>query len=159
MQDSQLKPTSCALQILKDTCNFIQIGLPPLLSVQMVKKQIFDAAQKTPRWSEVSGEPQSNNVKNGKVKTRFFQQPPPSAVNTPTSKNLGRAITEFLLHLFQSHTFSGSLIHPLHRNVSGAETAGVMHEHRTRDGSNNPDYGFPTERLQEPPPSPVTGDH
>lgn len=107
----------------------------------------------------MSGEPQSKNVKNGKVKTRFFQQPPPSALNTPTSKNLGRAITAFPLHPFLSHTFSGSLIDPLHHNVSGAETAGVMHEHGTRDGSHHRDDGFPTARLQEPLPSPVTGDN
>lgn len=120
----------------------------------------------------MSGELQSSNAKNGKVKTVFFLQPSHSALNTPASNNLARATSECLLHLFLPPTFSASLTHPLGRKVFQAET--VLCDTRAQDkrgrvshteacrsyaAANNCNYGFPTEHAEEWFPYLITGSH
>lgn len=145
LHGSLLKSTNFALQILKETYHFMWTGIWPSFLVE--------TDQKTARWKEVSGELQSSNAKNGKVKTRFFLQPSHSALNTPASNNLDRATSECLLHLFLSPTFSASLTHPLgHKKTVLWDTRAQdkrgrgshMEACRSYAAANKCNHGFPT---------------
>lgn len=121
---------------------------------------------------KVSEELQSSNVRNRLVKTRFFLQPSHSALNTPASKNLGRATSESLLRLFLSPTFFASLTHPLGHKIFQAEAA-LRDTHaqdkrgpqphleacRCCSDASNCNDRFPTEHEEERFPYLITGSH
>lgn len=112
-----------ALQILKETCNFMWTGIwPSVFSWNWEEDGDLWCCSENCQMERGIGELSLSNARNRKVKIRFFLQPSHSALNKPASKNLGRATGEPLLHLFLSPTFSPLLTHPLDRKVFQAET-------------------------------------